>query len=443
MSDTSTPDDAAGSEQQFGVLLHSRGYLTLLLISAVIGIPISAAAFGFLALVHKLEHVVWTDLPQDLGFDEPPLWWPVLAIGLAAVVVALVVTRMPGHGGHVPAAGLGAGPTLPIELPGVLLAAGAGLILGAVVGPEAPLIALGGGLAYLAVTRANPNDQTLSILSAAGSAAAISAVFGNPLVAVVILLEVAGLGRRQAMLLTLPCLVSSGVGALVFTGLGDWTGLETGTLAIPDLKPESLSPAELLFAVPLGIVVGAAMWLVFVLGRNTASRAAANTWTITIAAGLIAGGAAALYAALTGHSPAEVASSGQAMLATLGNSPDDWTAGALLALLACKGLAYAVCIGAFRGGPAFPAIFLGAASGVLASMWVPGVDTVAGMAIGLAAGATVIGLPVTSVLLAVLLMGDSAVDLMPAIILAAVAAFVVEESLKSAKPGGVAATAKT
>lgn len=443
MSDTPNPGAAAESEQQFGVLLHSRGYLTLLLISAVIGVPISAAAFGFLALVHKLDDLVWNDLPESLGFDQPPLWWPIVTIGLAAVLVALVVTRLPGHGGHVPAAGLAAGATLPIDLPGVLLAAGAGLSLGAVVGPEAPLIALGGGLAYLAVTRADPNEQTLSILAAAGSAAAISAVFGNPVVAAVIILEVAGLGRRQAMLLTLPCLVSSGVGALVFTGLGDWTGLETGTLAIPDLKPESLSVAALLTAVPLGIVVGAAMWLVFVVGRNTASRAAANTWLITIGAGLVAGCAATLYAALTDHSPAEVASSGQAMLATLGNSPEDWTAAALLALLVCKGLAYAVCIGAMRGGPAFPAIFLGAATGVLASMWIPGVDSVAGMAIGLAAGATVIGLPVTSVLLAVLLMGDSAVDLMPAIILAAVAAFVVEESLKSSKPGRSEAAAQT
>ena len=40
--------------------------------------------------------------------------------------------------------------------------------------------------------------------------------------------EVVGLARRQAMLLLLPCLVSSGVGALVFTGLGDWTGLSIG-----------------------------------------------------------------------------------------------------------------------------------------------------------------------------------------------------------------------
>ena len=39
----------------------------------------------------------------------------------------------------------------PNELPSIFLAALAGLSLGAVIGPEAPLIALGGGPAFLAV----------------------------------------------------------------------------------------------------------------------------------------------------------------------------------------------------------------------------------------------------------------------------------------------------
>jgi H+/Cl- antiporter ClcA len=53
--------------------------------------------------------------------------------------------------------------------------------------------------------------QTSSVVAAAGSAAALSAIFGNPLIAAVLLLEVLGLGRRTAMLIVLPCLVSSGV----------------------------------------------------------------------------------------------------------------------------------------------------------------------------------------------------------------------------------------
>ena len=70
-----------------------------------------------------------------------------------------------------------------------------------------------------------------------GAAAAISAIFGNPLVAAVIFLEILGLGRRRTMLVVLPCLVSSGVGALLFTGLGHWTGLGSAPLPSPTSSP--------------------------------------------------------------------------------------------------------------------------------------------------------------------------------------------------------------
>ena len=44
-----------------------------------------------------------------------------------------------------------------------------------------------------------------------------------------------------------------------------------------------------------------------------------------------------------------------------------WSVGALALLLVCKGIAYALSLGSFRGGPTFPAVFLGAAAGLMAS----------------------------------------------------------------------------
>ena len=52
-------------------------------------------------------------------------------------------------------------------------------------------------------------------------------IFGNPLVAAVLLMEVAGVGGPQLFAVMLPALLSSGVGAIVFTGFGRWTGLKT------------------------------------------------------------------------------------------------------------------------------------------------------------------------------------------------------------------------
>jgi len=413
--------------------LHDRGYLKLLLVVALLGIPISLVAFGFLVAVHELEHVVWETLPSSLGYDELPTWWPILTIGLAGVLVALAVRYLPGHGGHVPVMGLGGGATPPSWVPGTVLAAGASLVGGAVVGPEAPLIAIGGGLALLAVRRttAAADPAVASVIAAAGSAAAISAIFGNPLVAAVIFLEILGLDRRRTMLVVIPCLLSSGVGALLFTGLGRWTGLEIGALSIPHLEPARLDAAEVAWALPLAALVAVCTWAVFLLGRQTARLAAKHLMVTTVGAGVVAGSCACLYAVLTGHSSAEVALSGQATLPVLATDPAAWTTGALVALVAGKALAYGLCLGAFRGGAVFPAILIGAGLGVLASTLAPGLGLLAALAIGMAAGVAVVGLPVSSVVLVVLLLGDAAASQMPVVILAVVAAMVVDERLSS------------
>ena len=427
-------DEPGSTQASLAVLLHDRGYLTLLLMAALLGAPLSLVAFFFLASVHELEHLVWETWPHELGFDELPVWWPVLTIGLAGAVVALAVTRLPGHGGHVPADGLGGGPTPPSAVPGVVLAAGASLVGGAVVGPEAPLIVIGGGLALLAIRRtpAGGNPTASSVIAAAGSAAAISTIFGNPLVAVVMFLEILGLGRRQLMLVVLPCLLSCGVGSIVFTGLGRWTGFEIGALALPDLEPQRLAVSDVAWAIPLASVVAAGIWLVFLVAGRVTGPAATRVWTTTIGAGLLTGLSAAAYALVTDHSPAEVALSGQATLPVLAGEPDAWSTGALVALLGFKAVAYAACLGTFRGGrPAFPALFLGAGAGVLASSVVPGISLVPALAIGMAAGVAIIGLPVTSVALVVLLLGEAATSQMPVVIIAVVAALVVQELLST------------
>jgi H+/Cl- antiporter ClcA len=426
---TEVPDATAEAAAALGV--HHRGYVTVIVAAGLLGIPLSLVAFAFLAVVHELEHVVWDTLPSALGYADVPAWWPIVTIGVAGVLVGLTVLYLPGHGGHAPVEGFGAGVTPPGVLPGTVLAAAASLVGGAVVGPEAPLIAIGSGLAVLAVRRSRVGEDTraTTVLAAAGAAAAISAIFGSPLAAAVIFLETLGLGRRQTMLVVLPCLVSSGVGALLFTGMGRWTGLEIGALAIPDLEPVRLTAAEVAWAVPLGAVIGVVMWAVFALGRLTARLAAAHVLATTVVAGAVAGAAACVYALLTGHSPAEVALSGQATLPLLATDPAAWSTGALIALAAFKALAYAVCLGTFRGGPAFPAIMIGAALGVLASALAPGLDVLPGLAIGMAAGSATLALPVSSVVLVTLLLGDAAASQMPVVILAVVSALLVDERL--------------
>ena len=75
--------------------------------------------------------------------------------GRGALIVALAITRLPGDGGHVPARGLSTGgPSGPDIVPGVPLAGLATIGFGLVLGPEAPLIVLGAGLAGATISLA-------------------------------------------------------------------------------------------------------------------------------------------------------------------------------------------------------------------------------------------------------------------------------------------------
>jgi H+/Cl- antiporter ClcA len=106
----------------------------------------------------------------------------------------------------------------------------------------------------------------------------------------------------------------------------------------------------------------------------------------------------------------------------------------LLLLLACKGLAYGVSLSSFRGGPTFPAMFLGAAGGVALSH-LPGLPLVDGIAMGIGAMTVVmLRLPLTSVLLATLLLASDGLAVMPLVIVAVVVAHILSARLTPTPP---------
>ncbi|MFF4644419.1 chloride channel protein [Streptomyces sp. NPDC001389] len=418
----------AGEAELLRGLLTTPEYRKTLALCALTGIPVSLVCFWFLAGLHELQHLLWDSLPQGLGWDGPPWWWPLPLLLVAGVVVGWVVTRLPGAGGHVPAAGLAMGGTSAKALPGVVLAATASLPFGAVLGPEAPLIALGGGLALLLrdLARGPGTPQASVLMGVAGAAAAISAIFGSPLIAAVLLIEVVGVGGPQLVAVMLPALLSSGLGALVFTGFGRWTGLKTGglTVRIPGTVPR-LDAADVGWGLLLAVVLAVVLRLTVGAGRHVAVYVTRRTVARTALCALGAGVCAAVYALVTGRSPAEVASSGQAMMAPLVESPQSWAVGVLVAVLLCKTAAYALCLGSLRGGPIFPALFLGCATGVLAAP-LPGLGVVPAVTAGLAAGAaSVLRLPVSSTVMALVLVDSPGMT--PVAILATVAALITAE----------------
>ena len=80
-------------------------------------------------------------------------------------------------------------PTPPSHAPGVALAALGTLPFGAVLGPEAPVIALGSVVGVAAARFSPAGERETRVLASAGGFAAISALFGGPLVAGIMLIS--------------------------------------------------------------------------------------------------------------------------------------------------------------------------------------------------------------------------------------------------------------
>jgi H+/Cl- antiporter ClcA len=407
-------------------VLRSRHYLGLTALAAIIGVLVSAAAWGFLALVSKLQGWLFTSLPSGLGFHGEPVWWPLPLLGLAGLLVGLTIRYLPGTGGHSPADGLQPGSPTPAELPGVFLAALTSLALGAVIGPEAPLIALGGGLAAALVqlSRRPMPASAMTVVATAGSFAAISTLLGSPIVSAFLLMELAGVGGASMELVLLPGLLAAGIGALIFVGLGTWSGLGTFSLVIHNV-PHFARPdvAEFGWAIVIGLAAAVAGVAVRRLALVVRPHVEARLVLVTPVVGLIVAGLAIAYAEGTGKSSSEVLFSGQTALGPLITNAAAYSVPALLLLLACKGLGYSLSMSAFRGGPVFPSLFLGAAGGIAMSH-LPGLPLIAGVAMGMGAmSAVMLRLPLTAVLLATLLLFSDGVAVMPLVIVAVVVAY--------------------
>ncbi len=409
-------------------LLRSRAYVRLLVVAAVLGVLISAVAWAFLALVSKLQHWLYVSLPDDIGFKSVPVWWPFPLLLVGGILVALAITYLPGTGGHSPADGLKTGGVFAaIELPGIALAALATLCSGAVLGPEAPLIALGGGLAAWAVSRSKAASapKVKMVVGAAGSFAAIATLLGSPLTGAFLLMEAIGFGGATLEFVLLPGLLAAGVGALIFIGLGRWSGLGAFSLAVPGL-PHVARPdlAEFGWALVIGL---AAAVLAMVLHRGAVLlRAVVQRQPLlwTPVAGLVVAALAVIFSQVTGKGTDEVLFSGQNQVGPFIAHAASYGIGALALLVVTKSLAYGVSMSGFRGGPVFPSIFIGAVGGALLSH-LPGLPLVP--AVGMGMGAMLVGmlrLPLTAVLLASLLLFSDGLAIMPVVIVAVVTAYV-------------------
>lgn len=410
----------------------------LLVVSSIVGLFAGAGVIVFLTLEGVFVEVLWTTIPNALGGAH--WWWVYLVLILGAVGV-WAAQKMPGGGGHSPLDGLSLNVGLH-EIAGVLLAAIISLSVGAVVGPEAPLMALGSAVGAAFALKAPAPVRT--VLMTAGAAAAVTMILGNPMVAAVLVLEGAALsgspGGKKVMLALLPVLMALGFGYLIQVGFGNWGGVGEAKLGVPGLPAyDTVQLGDLAMAFVVGIATSLLAVIAIEAGTAFKNRIR-NPLMALIISGAIVATAAIATRAITGQDLNVILFSGEDATATILGIT---SASAVLVIALAKTIAYSVSLGGgFRGGMIFPAVFLGVVVATCIALVVPGVSLSALTAAGIAAAvSSVMRLPFTGVLLALLLCAGAGLAVTTPAIIGSVVGVLVRVALdmrvaKEQEPAG-------
>ena len=295
----------------------ARRPIPAMLIAGVISL-----ALGYLVLeiVNAGIIVIWETIPET--WTTTPAWY-VIAVLLIAAVLVFVIRKFVGDAGHSPIGGINVSSITPKEYVGVILAILASLWGGVVLGPEVALVATGsviGGIVAKRMRFTDAKDQKKVV--GFGALGAILALFVGPIL--------------------------------------------SGSLQLGS-TPDAIEVDQLGWAIVVAIIVA----VVVTLARTVAAVLARATGggphlPILIAAALIVGISALIVQSRTGESIVFIVTSGEEFITKL---PALTSASTVLAIIIFKAIAYAVSLGSgFRGGPFFPAMFIGAAVGLLISL---------------------------------------------------------------------------
>jgi len=176
-------------------------------------------------------------------------------------------------------------------------------------------------------------------------------------------------------------------------------------------------------AVALALVTAIAVSSIVQIGRRTGGIVSRRPLLVVPGVTLVIGVLAIVFEAITGLSANAVLFSGQEAMGTIVDQAGTLSLSTLVILVVCKGLAWSLSLGSARGGPTFPAIFLGMVAGLLAGH-LPGFAETPAVAVLIgAACVSVLRLPLSSVIIA-LLVSRAGMGTTPLIIVGVVVAYI-------------------
>lgn len=142
---------------------RARTMLLLSLPALIIGVASSLVLIASMKVASVFQQFLWQRLPASIGIAYDSPFWIVGMLTLTGIVVGLIIRYSPGHAGPDPAIEpLISMPVSPSALPGLLLALIIGLAGGVSLGPEHPIMTINSALFGTPVAAALIFSQTLS-----------------------------------------------------------------------------------------------------------------------------------------------------------------------------------------------------------------------------------------------------------------------------------------
>lgn len=413
MTDETKPDVVADYTQ-------AKGFWEVIVTAAVLGVVGAVAGLVFLGVTG-----VGADWYGDpgLGWFDGEWWW--VAVAAAAGLVVGVLRRLFA----MPAKTPGLIEDLQTEhidtklAPKIVAVSAVSLVGGASLGPEVALGQMGGGTGgYIAERRGLDDDRTKE-LTLSGMAGAFGGLFSSPLMATILVLEIARPPRRRSGTSFYGSVVASSVSLGLYFAIAGSVFL--GLYDVPQYDYEDW---HLVAGLGLGLL--SAVIVLLTLGVAVATKRLLVGLKLPPVLLPVLGG---ILFGLVGVMLPLTNFTGSDQLGTVLSEGSTLGVGLLIAILLGKMFTFAVSSATgFIGGPIFPILFVGGTSGIIVHEIFPDIPLALAFTCMLAAlPGSIVSAPFSMVLLTAILTQVGALQTSP-ILIAVATSFLTISALKFA-----------